>query len=119
MTQKILFSNLGYARGINGSLQQHIKGAGRFFYCAPTVQQRVLAQMKSIIDQEKPDLCCFVEIDQGSIHTAYFNQMDALMDEIYRFHDISDKYGYNSTLGRMPLHAGKSNAGEIESLSIR
>jgi endonuclease/exonuclease/phosphatase family metal-dependent hydrolase len=109
MIQKILFSNIGYARGIDGSLWQYVKSIGRFFYCSPTIQQQVLEQMKSIIDHEQPDLCCFVEIDQGSVHSAYFNQMDALMDAEYKFCDISDKYGHNSTLGRMPLHAGKSN----------
>ena len=58
---------------------------------------------------EKPDLCCLVEIDRGSAHSARFNQILALLDDEYRYHDIADKYGQESPLGKMPLHSGKSN----------
>lgn len=110
MVEKILFSNIGYARGIDGSLRQHVTRFGRNFYCALPVQEQVLSQVKDIIKAENPDICCFVEIDQGSIHSARFNQIRALMDDEYIHHDIADKYGERSLLGRMPLHRGKSNA---------
>lgn len=107
---KILFSNLGYAKGISGSLLHHITLAGRHIYSRPEAQRRVLAQFRAIMDDEKPDLCCLVEIDRGSFHSGYFNQLLALMCDNYCFHDIADKYGEQSRLGRMPLHVGKSNA---------
>lgn len=110
MAQKILFSNIGYARGIDGTLRKHLTGFGRNLYCAPPVQQQALNQLKAIIDLERPDLCCLVEIDQGSIHSGYYNQLHALIDQTYKFHDVADKYGENSLLGRMPLYRGKSNA---------
>ena len=110
MSYKILFSNLGYAKGIDGSLRQHARLIGRHFYCALPVQEQILSQVKAIIDKEKPDLCCFVEIDSGSMHSARFNQIEALMDTEYCFHDIADKYGKESRLGRMLFHKGKSNA---------
>ncbi len=110
MTYKILFSNIGYAKGIDGSLHQHIGLFGRHFYCALPVQEQVLSQLKAIIETEDPDLCCFVEIDSGSFHSARFNQIEALLDDRYAFHDIADKYGYQSLLSRLPLHRGKSNA---------
>lgn len=109
MSHKILFSNIGYARGIDGSLKQHLYRFGRHIYCQAPVQQEVLKQLKQIMVREDPDLCCFVEIDQGSFHSAYFNQMQALIDDVYLHHDIADKYGTNSSLSRMPLHVGKSN----------
>lgn len=109
MTFKILFSNIGYAKGIDGSLKQHIAYFLRHLHTPHTVQERVLAQIKIIINAENPDLCCFVEIDRGSFNAAGFNQISALTDTEYQYHDITDKYGPESALGRMPLHRGKSN----------
>lgn len=110
MSFKILFSNLGYAKGIDGSLWAHVKGFGRHFYCRIPIQKTVLTQVKNIIMQEQPDLCCLIEIDQGSFHSAYFNQLQDLIDEEYRFFDISNKYGDQSLLRYLPSHKGNSNA---------
>lgn len=109
MGQKILFSNIGYAKGIDGTLWQHFCRFNRHFYCSIPLQQQVLGQLKHIIQQEQPDLCCFVEIDEGSFQSARFNQMQALMDDSYHFHDMADKYGINNMLSRVPFHKGKNN----------
>lgn len=106
---KILFSNLGYARGIDGSLWHHVSRIGRHVYCPVPPQQFVLSQLKQIMLQEKPELCCFVEIDQGSLLSSNFNQMEALRDDDYCYHDISNKYGADSWLSRLPFHTSKSN----------
>lgn len=110
MGYKILFSNLGYARGINGSLLHHLAYFSRYFYTRHIVQKRALGQLKNILDAEDPDLCCFVEIDQGSLHVGRFDQIGTLKDKLYRFHDITDKYGPQNSLRHMPFHKGKSNA---------
>lgn len=110
MARKIFFSNIGYARGIDGTLWQHIAGAHRHLYCTIPAQQQVLMQLKSIIDKEQPDICCLVEIDSGSIHSGYYNQIEYLKDDHYAHYDIADKYGDNSLLGEMPLFRGKCNA---------
>ncbi|MGE0252739.1 MAG: hypothetical protein AB7G80_03290 [Dongiaceae bacterium] len=110
MGYKILFSNIGYAKGIGGTLWEHICRLNRHIYCGLSVQEQALRQLKVIIDSEKPDLGCLVEIDQGSFHSAYFNQIQALMDHEYIFHDIAEKYGENSPLRKMWMHKGKSNA---------
>lgn len=107
---RILFSNIGYARGIDGTIRSHIDNFGRHFYCDAPAQMRILGQIKEVIDRESPDLCCFVEIDQGSHQTAGLNQIEGLLDSHYRYHDIADKYGDRNRLSRMPLHRGKSNA---------
>lgn len=109
MPYKVLFSNVGYAKGIDGSLGHHIRFFGRHFYSGTSVQQQVLSQLKAIITQEDPDLCCFVEIDSGSLHSARFNQIDALVDESYAFHNVAGKYGEESWLSRALFHKGKSN----------
>jgi endonuclease/exonuclease/phosphatase family metal-dependent hydrolase len=106
---KILFSNLGYARGIDGSLWHHISRAGRHVYVGETCQRKVIAQLQTIIRDEHPDLCCFVEIDSGSTQSSHYNQMRALSDDMYRHHDIANKYGADHWLARAPFHASKSN----------
>lgn len=107
---KIFFSNLGYAKGIDGSLKSHVLNFHRHFYAGPVVQKEILDQAKSIVIREQPDICCFVEIDQGSLHSGYYNQLESLLDEEYAYFDITNKYGKDNVLGQMPLHTGKSNA---------
>ncbi len=110
MAYRIFFSNIGYARGIDGSLGQHLRGIGRHLYCSVPHQQQVMRQVKDIVTAETPDLCCFVEIDSGSWHSARYNQLQDLLDDEYRFHDIAGKYGADSVLARMPFYHGKSSA---------
>lgn len=110
MGYRILFSNIGYARGIDGSLWQHLTRIGRHFYTSEAVQGDVLGQLKTLIRNKEPDLCCLVEIDQGSIHTGYLNQILQLMDDDYQHHDIAGKYGEGRLVGQLPFHIGKSNA---------
>lgn len=110
MGQKVLFSNIGYAKGIDGTLWQHLSRAGRYLYCRVPTQTLVLGQLKAIIDLEQPDLCCFVEIDSGSLHSAYMNQLKVLMDDDYCFFDIANKYGEGNWRQYMPLSKGRSNA---------
>ncbi len=106
---KIIFSNLGYARGISGSLAHHMQYASRHFYIRHAVQNAVLAQFRHLLVKEQPELCCMVELDRGSLQSGYYNQMTALLDEQYCYSDIANKYGDASWLNWMPLHGGKSN----------
>lgn len=107
---KILFSNLGYAKGISGSLQHHVRYSGRHVYVPPPVQQQVLEQFRALINAHRPDLCCLVEVDRGSFHSGYFNQIQALMCGTYCFHDIAGKYGDHRWVTRLPFHRSKCNA---------
>lgn len=107
---KIFFSNIGYARGIDGTLWQHILYAHRHIYFGMEAQQKVLLKLKEIIALEQPDLCCFVEVDNGSFHSSYYNQIQYLIDHDYVFHDISCKYGTDNWLSELPLFKGRCNA---------
>lgn len=106
---RILFSNLGYATGINGSLRQHVGKAFRHAFQTTAMQHAILAKFRAIMEQENPDLCCLVELDQGSMHTAYFNQITALISAHYPVFDIADKYGHGSHTSKLLFHRGKSN----------
>lgn len=110
MPQKILFSNIGYAKGIDGTLWQHLSRAGRHLYCGVPTQMLVLGQLKAIIDLEQPDICCFVEIDRGSVASGYVNQLQVLMDDDYFFCDIANKYGEGNWRQYMPFSKGRSSA---------
>ena len=107
---KILFMNLGYARGISGSLAHHIRYAHRHFYCSPSVQKQSLNLFNSLMREEKPDIACLVEIDRGSFGTSQFNQVEHLLDETYSFSNIENKYAHNSFLRSFGPTSGKSNA---------
>lgn len=109
MAFKVLFSNIAYAKDISGTLWHHISRMNRHLYCSINVQEKALGQLKEIINVHKPDLCCLVEIDSGSVHCGYFNQMKALLDEDYRFSDVTGKYGEKNPVGKLPMMAGKSN----------
>lgn len=109
MTRTILFANLGYARGLDGSLGHHIRHVGRNLYCPPRVQHRVFAQLADLIAAADPDLCCLVEIDAGSIHSGRLDQLPAIAGTAYGFHDSAGKYGPDRLIGRLPFHHGKSN----------
>lgn len=102
--------NLGYLRGINGSITHHVAFAHRHFYCSATAQAKAIGQLKAIIQQESPDVCCFVEIDQGSGNAAQINQLEHVLSEHYPFFDIENKYGAGSVLRNLSLTRGKSNA---------
>lgn len=106
----ILMSNLGHAIGINGGLAHHLRYAHRHVYCSPAVQQKSLRQLSTLIEQEDPDICCFVEIDKGSANSANFNQLESILGAHYRHFDIDNKYGQSSRLHRLSFTRGKSNA---------
>lgn len=110
MTYKIFFSNIGYAKGIDGTLAQHLARIARHIRCGRPLQEDVLAQLRAILMQEEPDLCCLVEIDNGSFQSASFSQIAHIATEPYLFHDVADKYGPGNWIGGMPLHRGRCNA---------
>lgn len=60
---KILLSNVGYCTGLNGSYLNYILRCHRYFYRPQKVEKQVLKTLKKIIDQEHPDLCCLIEIE--------------------------------------------------------
>jgi endonuclease/exonuclease/phosphatase family metal-dependent hydrolase len=106
---KIWMSNLGYLRGIDGSLRQHLLRAHRHLYHPVSAQARILSEVSALLAQEAPDLCCFVEIERGSLNTGRVNQIEQLAGKAYPFYDIENKYGPESRLRHAPVWRGKSN----------
>jgi hypothetical protein len=106
---KVFFSNVGYGRHIDGSYQAHLLYAYRYLYCPPALQRKALAALKTLLHDEQPELCCFVELEQGSLNSGYFNQFQELQDQLYPFGDIANKYGPLPAKRFAPISMGKSN----------
>jgi len=108
-TFKILTSNIGYARGLNGCLKQHIMHSYRHIYCPINIQHQAIEELKAIIELEEPDIGCLIEIDKGSFNNSYFNQMEKIIGENYPFFDIENKYEKKGFLSKIPIFSGKCN----------
>lgn len=110
MTQyKILLSNLGYLRDVDGTAASHLAKSWRHVYCPLSVQYRSLAALRTIISEHNPDLICLLEIDTGSLTSGGLNQF-ALLSHDYPCHDVASKYDANSYLQRWSVTKGKSSA---------
>lgn len=107
---RILLSNIGYARGIGGSALDHSRYFYRYLWCSPATQLAALGHLREIIMREQPDVCCLIEIDQGSLNTGWVDQIQHLIHAEYGYFDVENKYGRRSILRRMPVSDGKSNA---------
>ena len=106
---KVLFSNLGYARGIRGSTREHVLYAYRHVFCPKSTQLQAIAALKRLIREEDPEVCCLVEIDSGSVTSAFVNQIEHLVDDTYPYFDIENKYGETSLLRHLPGTSGNCN----------
>lgn len=100
---------MGYARGIDGSLDHYVRGAHRHLYCSRPVQEQSLVQLKDIIDAHQPDLCCLVEIEQGTTQIRNLNHLHYILNDDYPHYDIANKYGETNILRHLPFHKGRSN----------
>ena len=107
---RIFFSNIGYAKGINGCLQHHLLYSYRHLYCPPDTQKKIFNQINSLIEKTDPDLCCFVEIEQGMLEKIKYNEHNILLSGEYKYFDLDNKYGPNSWLRNLPWTKVKSNA---------
>lgn len=106
---RILLTNLGYARGINGSMAHHLRYMHRNLWCAPRTQRKVLSALKALIDTQDVDICGLLEIDTGSFPSGGINQLNLLQDAQYNYAHAENKYAINSPLRRLPFTVGKSN----------
>jgi endonuclease/exonuclease/phosphatase family metal-dependent hydrolase len=107
MKHRILVSNLGYARGIDGTLLQHMRQSYNHVCTPRGYQKRALDAYKQIMRSSDPDICCMVEIDTGSVGSCGLNQFDYLADQTYPVRDVIGKYAEGSKLTW--TRRGKSN----------
>lgn len=108
---KILFWNIGYARGINGSPFDYIKKIYRLFYLSKKIQKQTLDEILDIVSTEKPDLFTYAEISIGAFNRCNFDQHQYILTKLVKNHYAEaavSKYG-ESLLNIMPFHKGNAN----------
>ena len=91
---KILLYNVGYCAGLDGSVRGYVKHFLRYLYTPKKVVQRVLASVDHLVDREKPDICCFVEVRRVR---KFINRLWE-----YPFHSFENKYGRRSIFRYLP-----------------
>jgi endonuclease/exonuclease/phosphatase family metal-dependent hydrolase len=107
---RIVYANLGYAREIDGSLGHHIRRAHHHVFTPRAAQLRSLSLVKETLRELKPDLSCFVEIDQGSLTNGFFDQFPTLREDHHLVGTIDNKYSATRKYRRLSISRGKSNA---------
>lgn len=107
---KLLFYNLGYARGITGSTESYIKRGATVLYQSKFSQQQILNKVADLLEKESPDVFLCAEIALGSFGNQYFNQHEYLKTKCLavKKDSATSKYGV-SALGRFPFHKGNAN----------
>lgn len=107
---RIVYANLGYLREIDGSLAHHIRRAHHHVFTPRAAQLRSLSFVKNAMRELKPDLSCFVEIDQGSLTNGFFDQFPVLREDHHLVGTIDNKYSATRKYRRLSISRGKSNA---------
>lgn len=107
---RIVYANLGYSRAIDGSLGHHISRVHHHVYTPRAAQIRSLEFVRRTLQALKPDLSCFVEIDQGSLTNGFFDQLPMLREAHHQAVVIDNKYSATRTFRRLSISKGKSNA---------
>ena len=107
---KIIFWNIGYVPGLNGSLFQYATRGHRLVWSPITIQKKLLEGIASYVKQEAPDLFLYSEVSLGARRNQYFHQHDYLVSQIDGVvsHGARPKYRH-SLFHSLPLHAGNAN----------
>lgn len=107
---RVVYANLGYSREIDGSLGHHLARLHHHVFTPRAAQIRSLDFVRETLRRLKPDLSCFVEIDQGSLTNGYFDQFPMLREAHHSVATIDNKYSATRQYRRLSISRGKSNA---------
>ena len=87
---KIMFYNIAYGTGMNGSWKRYFVDVWRFFWLPYGIIRKMIKTLK----QEKPDVLCLVEVDGGSFRNRFRCQARYLARRLlYPFYYSRAKYG--------------------------
>lgn len=86
---KVLFYNMAYGTGMNGSWKKYITTAWRFLW----TPRPVLRKIADTLEQEKADIVCLAEVDGGSFRSRFRSQAKKLAKRLkYPFCRSETKY---------------------------
>jgi endonuclease/exonuclease/phosphatase family metal-dependent hydrolase len=107
---RLLFWNIGYAPGLNGSLKDYVLSGHRLVSLSEERQKEVLNAISDTIVTEKPDIALYAEISIGSRRNRQFNQHEYLLNTFDGVVEHAAHTKYRSKIiERMPMHRGNAN----------
>lgn len=107
---KLLFWNIGYAPGLDGSLKDYTLNAHRFLRLSEKQQKVVLDEVAHVIEQESPDVALYAEISLGSGRNQKFDQHKYLLSQFKGIKAEAAASKYRDVyMDKLPLHTGNAN----------
>lgn len=105
---KILSCNAGYLLGYLETAVGYVPPPVRTLVGDDAVERRVGNLLGAVVERERPDVICLVEIDQGSYRTPTDGQCRRLVEDLRDrgepYHArIHNKYGCDGLVGRLPF----------------
>jgi endonuclease/exonuclease/phosphatase family metal-dependent hydrolase len=107
---KIIFCNIGYVIGLNGSLFQYVIKGHRLVWTGVKIQKKLLDGIASYVKYEAPDLFLYSEVSLGARRNQKLHQHEYLVGQIdgVKTHGATGKYRH-SLFYSLPLHGGNAN----------
>ncbi len=107
---KIIFWNIGYVTGLDGSFLQYVTQGHRLVWSTVKTQKKLLDDIAGLIKEEKPVLFLYSEISTGARRNQFLHQHEYLVGKIegVKSHGATGKYRHNLFYS-LPLHAGNAN----------
>lgn len=107
---KIIFWNIGYVPGLNGSLYHYAVKGHRLVWTPLKVQTKLLQGIANHIKTENPDLFLYSEISTGTYRNKGLHQHEYLVGEVggVKSHSATGKYRH-ALFYSLPLHGGNAN----------
>lgn len=86
---KILFYNIAYGTGLNGSWKQYLLKVWRFLWL-PSSHARKITQL---LKKQGADVLCLVEVDGGSLRNRFHCQAEKIAEDLnFNFYCKQSKY---------------------------
>lgn len=86
---KIVFYNIAYCTGLNGSWKQYVMNSWRFFWLPRKARKKIV----DILQAEGPDVICLAEVDSGSFRNRFRSQAKQLSKKLtFPFSYTQSKY---------------------------
>lgn len=107
---KIIFWNIGYVPGLDGSMLGYLKSGHRIFKTPTSIQKKLLDGIAEKIKFEDPDIFLYAEVSTGATRNEYLHQHDYLVEAMgnVKCHGVEGKY-LRTSINKLPLHGGNSN----------
>jgi endonuclease/exonuclease/phosphatase family metal-dependent hydrolase len=110
----ILSANVGYLLDYDGSFRRYLTRPHRAIVGSGGAEKRAMERLVGVIEDERPDLVCLIEVDQGSFRTATDGQVEAIAAAcrergIEYVPSAASKYGREGILPNLPVLEHLSN----------